>query len=57
MSAFDWYPKDNAVDALLDLAKEEHDRGKTIAEIATSMTEAFTYALRQTIEEHEGDST
>ena len=45
MGAFGFTPKDDVVDAIETLAKEEALRGKTPREIVESIMEAATYGI------------
>ena len=57
MSAFGFYVKDNALDALKELAEAEVNRGKSLTEVVTSLAEVFTHALRDVTAAHADKST
>jgi len=45
MSAFGFYEKDEVVEAISMLAKQERERGKSPREIVESIMEATTYGI------------
>lgn len=45
MSAFGDYIKDNVVDAIVELAESEKQKGKTTREIIQSINEVMTYGV------------
>ena len=51
MSAFGFTPKDDVVDAIETLAKEEFARGKTPREIVESIMDAVTCGLDRSLAE------
>lgn len=51
MSAFGYYEKDEVVEAIGMLAKQERERGKTPREIVESIMEATTYGINTALYE------
>jgi len=51
MSAFGFDPKDAVVEAILDLAREEKLRGKSLREAVESIMEATTYGIHSVLYE------
>lgn len=49
MSAFDFFEKDEVVESIKTLAKEEKNRGKETPEIVNSIMEAVNYGLTEVL--------